>query len=56
MTAALEKRIDSFTRKLIDHIERASAVGSTGVVAEINVVVFRKGLANLFEDCQAAIA
>lgn len=46
----LKKLDDGLPRELINHLERAGAIGSTRVVAQIDVVVLRQELPNAVED------
>ena len=56
VASALEQRPDSLKSELIDNVKRAGAVGSAGVVAEVEVVVMRQSPPHFFENCQAAVA
>ena len=56
MAAQLEQADDRLACELIDHIERARAVGSTRVVAQIDIVVLGHEVVDALEDGQAPIA
>ena len=47
---------DGFARELVNHVERARAVGGAGVVAEVDVVVLGQQAAHLVEYGEAAVA
>ena len=55
-TTHREKLPNSLPGVLVDHIERASSVGSTRIVAQVQIVVLGHQLANAFKDGQSAIA
>lgn len=51
-----EELIDRLERKTIYHIERAGAVRSARIVAEVDIIVVREHLAHRAENGQSAIA
>ena len=56
MATHLEELDDCLACELIDHIETAWAVGGTGIVAQIEVIVLGKQLTDTVQDGQSAIA
>ncbi len=42
--------------EVVDDIEGARAVGGSGVVAEVDIVVLREECANFAQDCQTSVA
>ena len=56
MATSLKQVTDRLERELVDDVERAGAIGGTGVVAEIEIVVLWQGPANLAQDSQSAVA
>ena len=55
-TAPVEKLLHGLERELVDHVERARAIWSAGIVAQIQVIILRKQLAYLAENRQTAVA
>ena len=56
MAAHLKKLYDSLTGELIDHLETARAIRRTGIVAQIEIIVFGLHLTDAMQDGQTAIA
>ena len=56
MAPLLEESLHGLARKLIDDIEGTRTVRRTGIVAEVQVVVLGKQLADAVQDGQSAIA
>ena len=56
MAPHLEKPLHRLTGKLVDDIKRTWAVGSTGIVAQIQIIVFGEQLANAMQNGESAIA
>ena len=54
-TAHREKFPNSLPSVLVDHIERASSIGSTRIIAQVQIVVLGHQLADAFKDGQSAI-
>ena len=56
VTPHLEQLDDSLSRELIDHLKRARSVGSTGIVAQIHVIVLGQQLTDAVQNGQSAVA
>ena len=56
LTSHLEKTFNGLTSKLIDYIERTSAIGSTGIVAQVEIVVLGQQLTNTMQNGQSAVS
>ena len=56
MATHLEEAQHSLARELIDHVEGTWSIGCTGVVAQVEVVVLGKQLADAMKDGQTTVA
>jgi hypothetical protein len=55
MAAHLEQTEYGLAGKLIDHVERTWSIRGTGIVAQIEVIVSRKQLADAMKDGESAV-
>ena len=56
MTTALKESQYGLAGELIDDLERAATIGRTGIIAQIQKVVFGQELSDAVKDGEASVA
>ena len=55
MAALSEQEANRLTGELVNHLKRTGSIRRTGIIAQIEIIVFRHQLMDLIKDGQAPI-